>query len=130
MSAEEYESFKEDIKENGLLVPIIVNQEGVILDGHHRYRACKELGIECRYEIKRFNDRLEEKDHVIGVNVARRNLSEYNEGVLILKRKPIRSEIAMRNMLRGKTLDSNESRVDTNKELAKSAGLSRLHFTK
>ena len=54
---------KRDIKEHGLLVAVIVNQEGVLLDGHHRLRACKELGIECRYEIKRFDsdDRLEEK---------------------------------------------------------------------
>ena len=50
MSAEDYESFKHIIKEHGLLVKIIVNQRGVILDGHHRFRACQELGIECRYE--------------------------------------------------------------------------------
>jgi hypothetical protein len=49
---------------------------------------------------------------------------------LALKRKPIQSEIAMRNMLRGKTLDSFESRVDTNKELAKSAGLSKSKLRK
>lgn len=47
-----------------------------------------------------------------------------------MKRKPIQSEIAMRNMLRGKTLDSFESRVDTNKELAKSAGLSKSKLRK
>ena len=50
MSTEEYKSFKRDIKENGLRIPITVNQEGVILDGHHRFRACKELGIECTFD--------------------------------------------------------------------------------
>ena len=102
MSDKEYKSFKQDIKKNGLRVPITVTQQGVVLDGHNRLRACKELGIECRYEIKEFDDddQLEEKDHVISVNLERRNLSEYQRGVLVLKRKPILSEIARRNMLK------------------------------
>jgi Predicted transcriptional regulators len=40
LSTEEYESLKQSIKENGLWVPIVVNKDGVILDGHHRYKAC------------------------------------------------------------------------------------------
>ena len=42
---EEYESIKESIKQNGLYVPIIVNKDGIVLDGHHRFRICQELGI-------------------------------------------------------------------------------------
>jgi ParB-like chromosome segregation protein Spo0J len=45
LSKEEYESLKESIKQNGLWVPIIVNSQGVILDGHHRYKACQELEL-------------------------------------------------------------------------------------
>jgi ParB-like chromosome segregation protein Spo0J len=45
LSAEEYESLKQSIKQNGLWVPIVVNSQGVILDGHHRFKACQELGI-------------------------------------------------------------------------------------
>lgn len=131
MSDSEYESFKQDIKENGLRMPITVNHDGIILDGHHRYRACRELGIQCESEPpKSFDDQLEEKDYVIGVNLERRNLTDFQRGILVLRRKPIRSEIALRNMLKGKTLESNESRVDTNKELAKSAGLSKSKLRK
>jgi ParB-like chromosome segregation protein Spo0J len=39
ISIEDYEAFKWDTKEKGLLFPIIVNNQGVILDGHYRYRA-------------------------------------------------------------------------------------------
>jgi ParB-like chromosome segregation protein Spo0J len=46
LSTEEYESLKESIKQNGLWVPIVVNNQGVVLDGHHRFKACQELGIE------------------------------------------------------------------------------------
>ena len=100
------------------------------MDRHHRFRACQELGIECTFDTPKIFDQLEEKDYVISVNLERRNLTDYWRGVLVLKRKPIRSEIARRHMLKGKSLDPNESRVDTNKELAKSAGLSKSKLRK
>lgn len=39
---------KESIKKNGYFkgIPIIVDEDGWIIDGQHRYVACKELGIE------------------------------------------------------------------------------------
>ncbi len=45
MPPEQFEALKADIAERGVLVPIDVDEEGHILDGHHRYRACIELGI-------------------------------------------------------------------------------------
>ncbi len=47
MEGAEYERFKRDIARNGLIDPITVH-DGLILDGRHRYRACRELGIEPR----------------------------------------------------------------------------------
>src|SRR4051812_31397825 len=54
----DYQSLKASIKENGLFVPIILNQYGIILDGHHRYRACQELEIEPRTMEREFEDSL------------------------------------------------------------------------
>ena len=45
MPPEQFEALKADITERGVLVPIDVDEHGYILDGHHRYRACVELGI-------------------------------------------------------------------------------------
>lgn len=46
MQPEEFESLKEDIRINkGLKVPIAINGNKII-DGRHRLRACRELGIE------------------------------------------------------------------------------------
>jgi ParB-like chromosome segregation protein Spo0J len=45
MPLHQFEALKEDIQERGILTPIDIDEEGHILDGHHRYRACKELGI-------------------------------------------------------------------------------------
>ncbi len=45
MPPEQFEALKADIAERGELVPIDVDENGDILDGHHRHRACTELGI-------------------------------------------------------------------------------------
>ena len=58
LSVEEYESLKQSINQNGLWVPIVVNSHGIILDGHHRFKACQELGIEPKAVAKDFPDKL------------------------------------------------------------------------
>ena len=45
MPPEQFEALKADIAERGVLVPIDVDENGDILDGYHRHRACTELGI-------------------------------------------------------------------------------------
>jgi hypothetical protein len=52
LSVKEYEFIKQSLKRKGRgggmdflrKYPIIVNTEGVILDGYHRFKACQELG--------------------------------------------------------------------------------------
>ena len=41
---DEYEALKADIAARGVLVPIEVDEQGTILDGHTRFRAWCELG--------------------------------------------------------------------------------------
>jgi len=42
LSDEEYQALKEDIAENGMLVPVVQDTEGNIIDGHYRVRAHQE----------------------------------------------------------------------------------------
>lgn len=45
LSQDEYEALKADIARRGVQVPVEYDEEGNILDGHHRVQACQELGI-------------------------------------------------------------------------------------
>jgi hypothetical protein len=43
----EFQALKADISKRGVLVPIEIDAEDkTVVDGHHRLRACEELGIE------------------------------------------------------------------------------------
>ena len=100
LSVQEYEALKLSISEKGFWKsnPIVVNNEGIILDGHHRYKACKELQVEpITTTAELFDDRLEEKLYVINSNLTRRQLNSFQRIELALKEKPILEEIAKRN---------------------------------
>jgi ParB-like nuclease domain len=101
LSEEECNSLKQSIKENGQYYPIIVNQDGIILDGHHRYKICLELGIEPQYFVQNFKDSLEEKLFVLQSNLQRRQLNNFQKTELALRSKSIVEEVAKRNMSLG-----------------------------
>jgi ParB-like chromosome segregation protein Spo0J len=46
LSLDEYEALRESIRENGVIEPVVVDERGEVIDGHHRVKVCKELGIE------------------------------------------------------------------------------------
>jgi hypothetical protein len=97
--AQEFAALKADIKERGQLDPIKVNRLGIILDGHHRFRALQELGIDCKYTVIDFANELQEKLFVIDINLKRRHLNKFQRAELVLKEKPILEEIARMNSI-------------------------------
>ena len=58
--AEQVEQIKESIKEFGFNDPIAIDKDNVIIEGHGRYIACKELGIN-EVPIIRLNDLSDEQ---------------------------------------------------------------------
>ena len=41
----EYQALKESIRRYGVLLPVVKDEQGKTIDGHHREQACEELGI-------------------------------------------------------------------------------------
>src|SRR5215471_8114545 len=55
LTAKEYEHLKAGIASEGLLLAIVLF-EGKILDGRHRYRICRELGIPVKTRVYEGDD--------------------------------------------------------------------------
>lgn len=72
---EEYEALKADIAKRGVMVPVEVDEHGNLLDGHHRARACRELGLPAPPSITRIGmDEDAKVEHVLKLNLLRRHL--------------------------------------------------------
>ena len=98
LSDSDTEALKLSIQESGQYVPIDVNQDGVILDGHHRYRACQELGIKPAIIVRVFENRILEKKFIIEVNRNRRHLIAFQRIELQCKLELIESELGRDRM--------------------------------
>ena len=83
LSADEYQDLYEDIKENGVLVPILVDENEVIIDGHHRSKIAAELGIPCPEEIITGKSEAEKRGMAFGLNLKRRHLTREQRRALI-----------------------------------------------
>jgi hypothetical protein len=83
LSDEEYEALKNDIAENGVRVPIDVDEDGTILDGHHRAWITADLGIECPRRLVAGLSEEQKRTHAVAVNVHRRSLSREQRRELI-----------------------------------------------
>jgi ParB-like chromosome segregation protein Spo0J len=77
MSDEEFAELKASIQAEGQHYPIVANENLEVLDGHHRFKACTELGIEPDFEVRKFENKLIEKKFVIEANLRRRHLNKF-----------------------------------------------------
>lgn len=92
LDADEFEALKADIAERGVLVPIEFDTDGNLLDGHHRRRACDELGIkDYPTVVRHFGSDDEREEHIVTLNVRRRHLNSEQKrrwAAWFLKRHP------------------------------------------
>jgi hypothetical protein len=81
LSPEEFITLKNSIATFGLLTEILVDQDGRILDGHHRARACNDLGIDItsRMKVIECDTDLERQTIALVTNTHRRQLTKREE---------------------------------------------------
>jgi hypothetical protein len=80
MTEEELQYLAADIKANGLVHPIIVDDENQIVDGRNRNAACKIAGVEPTFDKLNGRDPL---DYIVSVNLARRNLTKGQQAMAL-----------------------------------------------
>ena len=74
LHAEQYDSLRQDIVLHGVLVPVVQDQHGRVVDGHNRTAIAAELGIDCPVETMTVTED-EAADLAVTLNCARRHLS-------------------------------------------------------
>ena len=79
MTSDAWEAFKESIKTSGIIEPIVVTKDMIIVSGHQRVRAAKELGISTvMVDIRKYeNDEQVLKD-LIETNIRQRGVGNPN----------------------------------------------------
>jgi len=77
LSDDEYAALKADVETNGVLVPISIDEDDVVIDGHHRLKVCQELDIETvPTRVHSMLDPAPRRDLALALNLNRRNLSQ------------------------------------------------------
>lgn len=69
------EALRASIERYGVLVPVVRDQHGNVIDGHHRARIADELGVKYRVDIVSVADEDEARDIARHLNSRRRHLT-------------------------------------------------------
>jgi DNA modification methylase len=126
LSNEEFKQLERNIIEEGIREPLIT-WNGILIDGHNRYRIAQEHDINYETLEKQFDNINRVKEWMINNQFGRRNLSNYQRSVLALQLEDVFREKAKENQ--GKRTDikqiSAESKpIETRQEVAKIANVS------
>lgn len=83
LTAEQRDLLRQSIRENGVLDAVVFDENGEVLDGHHRVEIAEELGIEYPRRVIEDLDEPGKHMYALTVNVARRQLDDATRGKLI-----------------------------------------------
>ena len=85
----EFETLVADIRKNGLREPIWLHQDGRVLDGRNRYRACGRAGVEPRFQTYIGPDD-SILAFVVSLNLHRHHLNESQRAMVVVLDAPVR----------------------------------------
>lgn len=104
LTSDEYALLKRTIAERGVDVPTVWDKDGNLLDGEHRERACREVGINCPREVRHFDSEADKWEFILRVNCRRRQLDRKQKRKLIasyLKVDPAISDNTLADLIGG-----------------------------
>lgn len=107
LASDEYQELYEDIRQNGVLVPVLEDEDGVIIDGHHRSRIASELGIPCPVETISGKSDEEKRGMAFTLNLKRRHLNREQRRALIAESLKADPQLSNREHARRTGADKN-----------------------
>lgn len=132
MSGEKWTEFLESIKTSGVIEPIVITQDKIIVSGHQRVRACKELGLtEILADVRVYDsDKKHTKDDKILKDLLETNIRQRGNIGGSAKKVGLRIKeleriygIQQGNNQHSRILNNSES-LKTQPQLAKELGIS------
>lgn len=137
MTRPEYNNFIDSVKLSGIQTPIHIRTDLTILDGRHRVRACKQLGIKQIDVIIHDMDKSQSINFVRDTAIERRSLTSAQRIDIILRSSDLIDEIAEKtksNQGKRNDLTSGSGDPEVNKEtnvkLAELANTSKASVTR
>lgn len=113
---EEISDLVEKIKRSGQVHTLVVTSKGVVLAGHRRLRACKELGIEeVDVEVIDFDTPEQEVEYLIDNNATREKSNEQKarEAVVLKETLSVLAEKRKKSKLKQNRSANNSSDIVT-----------------
>ena len=132
LTSEEFKQLERNILEEGIRDPL-VTWNGILVDGHNRYRIAQEYDIDFVTVEKEFADMNAVKEWMINNQFGRRNLNNYQRSVLALQLEDVFKAKAKENQIRKPDFvpqKSAEQKVETRQEIAKVANVSHDTISK
>ena len=138
LTSEEFKQLERNILEEGIRDPL-VTWNGILVDGHNRYRIATEYDIDFVTVEKEFADMNAVKEWMINNQFGRRNLNNYQRSVLALQLEDVFKAKAKENLVlsgenygKGTQISANPiiQKVETRQEIAKVANVSHDTISK
>ena len=135
LTAEERTTLEKECVDYGIRDALVIadyagSQGLVLIDGHNRYEISQKHNLSFKTERLSFESRADAEAWVIRNQLGRRNIPNYVRAELALKLKPVIAEKAKENVLAAQNNSAasahqkSDKQINTNKELAKVAGVS------
>ena len=134
IQGDNWEEFKKSIETSGVIEPIVINQDYMVVSGHQRVRACKELGIGdilCRIKIYDSDDVILKE--LLETNLRQRGIGNLNpikfaRCIVELERIYGVRQGSAKVIGDGKVFEENNSPQKSQDELASELGLEDSHL--
>src|SRR3954454_15134841 len=74
LADDELRELAADIEANGLIYPIVLDKDGVLIDGRNRYAACKLAGVEPTFAT--LPEDADPLRYILSANARRRHMTK------------------------------------------------------
>src|SRR5271166_3390416 len=128
LDAETYAGLRANIALNGVQIPIVLDEEGRILDGFARAQIARELGYECPSVTVKGLSEQEKRSQVRALNLSRRQLDYHARRQVIADE--LRENSARSNNWIAKSLGVDDKTVaSVRREMQSTSEIPKLGYT-